>query len=167
MTIVHRLRRWLRHQAAEVAGALRSLTAPRAVLILVGAAGIAYGAWLTLHVVLAGTATLPGFASWWLAGPLVVDLLLMPTVVVVGVAMARFLPARWRRPIEAATLITALLILVAAPVLSGLGRRPDNQSLLDRDYLAGFAALVAIVWVLALGGSALRRKRAPRSGDSG
>lgn len=163
MRLTHRIARWIREQAADVAGALRELTVSRALLFTVGAAGIAYGAWLTLHEILAGTATLSGFAAWWLAGPLVVDLLLMPAVVICGLALARFVPARWRRPIEAATLLTALLTLVAAPVVSGLGRRPDNPSLLDRDYPAGFASLVAIIWLLALGGSTLSRHRPPRS----
>ena len=161
-----RIRRWIRDGAADLAGALRQLTVSRAALLTVGAAGIAYGAWLTLHEILGGTATLSGFAVWWLSGPVVVDLLLMPTVVICGLALARFLPARGRRPIEAATLITALLALVAAPVVSGLGRRLDNPSLLDRDYPAGFAALVAIIWSLALGGYALSRHRPPRGRDS-
>lgn len=163
MRLTHQVIQWLRGQAADVAGALHSLTASRAVLVTAGAAGIAYGAWLTVQVVLTGTATLSGFASWWLAGPLVVDLIVMPTVVVCGLALARFLPARWRRPIESATLITALLTLVAVPMVSGLGRRPDNPSLLDRDYPAGFAVLVAIIWLLLLGGSALHRHRPARS----
>ena len=166
MRTAHRIRPWIREQVMDVQGALRDVTRSQIALFTIGAAGIAYGAWLAVHEMLAGTATWSGFYAWWLGGPLVVDLLLMPLVVSCGVALARFLPARWRRPIEAATLITALLTLVAAPVVSGLGRRPDNPSLLDRDYPGGFAALAAIIWLLALGGHALSRHRTPRNRDS-
>ncbi len=46
--------------------------------------------------------------------------------------------------------MTVLLTIVAVPFLTGLGRRPDNPSLLDRNYWAGYLALVAAVWGLPL-----------------
>jgi hypothetical protein len=59
-------------------------------------------------------------------------------------------PRAWRRFVSAASALTILVSLVAFPFLTGLGRRPDNPSLLDRNYWAGSLALVAIIWGVPL-----------------
>ena len=84
------------------------------------------------------------------AVPLVVDLLAVPIVVVTAIGLGRVLPDAWRRAVESAALVNLLLVLVALPFLSGLGRRADNPSLLDRNYLLGFGVLVGLVWLVAL-----------------
>lgn len=80
--------------------------------------------------------------------PLIVDLIAVPLVVVVGVVIGRVVPSGWRRYVSAASALTILLALVAFPFLTGLGRRPDNTSLLDRNYWLGYLSLVALVWGL-------------------
>lgn len=138
----------------------------QAVLIVAGALTVGYGGLQLLQVLFAGTAPLFGVAGWWLGGPLIVDLMVVPIVVVVGVGVRRVVPAAWRRSVSAALALSFVLGLVALPFLTGLGRRTDNPSLLDRNYWAGYLALVAIIWgvaaVVTLGGRFRRAGRASR-----
>jgi len=39
-----------------------------------------------------------------------------------------------------------VLVLLAIPVLSRPGMRPDNPSVLDRDYPLGLTVALAVVW---------------------
>jgi hypothetical protein len=111
---------------------------------------VAYGGVQILQILLERTAPVLGVGGWWLSGPLIVDLIAVPLVVVAGVGIGRAVPAPWRRYVAAAAALTVLVSLVAFPFLTGLGRRLDNPSLLDRNYGAGYLALVAIIWGLPL-----------------
>ena len=132
------------------------------ILAFAGALTIGYGGLLVLEQVLHDNPGPVGFLTWWAGGPLVVDLLAVPVVVVTAIGLDRVLPAAWRRAVEAAALVNLLLVLVAAPFLTGLGRRPDNPSLLDRNYVLGFGVLVGLVWLVALLPPAIRTLRARR-----
>jgi hypothetical protein len=139
----------------------------RAVL---GAAGVllaAYGAWLllsrqdldrNLDVVL------------WLAGGVVVhDLVLGSVVIAVSLLATRLLA----RPAAGAGLVVlGSLTVLAVPFLGGFGREnaPENPTLLDRDYTAGYLVLVAtviIVVVLPVLLHTLRSRRAAPEGTGG
>lgn len=139
-----------RQQLSEVRSAVAGLGRVQTTLLLLGALTVAYGGVQMLQILLDRTAPVLGVGGWWLGGPLIVDLIAVPVVVVVGVAIGRVVPAPWRRYVAAASALTILLTLVAFPFLTGLGRRPDNPSLLDRDYGAGYLTLVAIIWGLPL-----------------
>jgi hypothetical protein len=115
-----------------------------------------------LQLLIERTAPVLGVAGWWLGGPLIVDLIAVPIVVIVGVGVGRVVPEQWRRYVTAASALTILLSLIAFPFLTGLGRRPDNPSLLDRNYWAGYCALVAIIWGLPLLVRLVRAIPAPR-----
>ena len=54
-----------------------------------------------------------------------------------GVAAA---PGRLRAPAAAAFVVLGSVTLLAIPVLGRFGARPDNPTLLDRHYVAGWAA---------------------------
>ncbi|HEY3548545.1 MAG TPA: hypothetical protein VGK17_20930 [Propionicimonas sp.] len=119
-------------------------------LLLLGALTVVYGGLLMLQLLIERTAPVLGVGGWWLGGPLIVDLIAVPLVVVMGVGIGRVVPAAWRRYVAAASALTVLLTLVALPFLTGLGRRPDNPSLLDRNYGAGYLTLLALIWGLPL-----------------
>lgn len=157
-----RPRAWLKTQLVEVTDALHAAGWPRLLLAAAGALTIGYGGLLVLEQVLHDNPGPVGFLSWWAGGPLVVDLLAVPVVVVTAIGLGRVLPEAWRRPVESAALVNLLLVLVAAPFLSGLGRRPDNPSLLDRNYVVGFAVLIGLVWLVALVPPAIRAVRTRR-----
>lgn len=153
---------WLRNQLADVTAAVRTAGPGRLLLAAAGALAILYGGLLVLEQVLRDNPGPVGFLAWWAGGPLVVDLLVVPAVVVTGIGLGRVLPDAWRRAVESAALVNLLLVLVALPFLSGLGRRADNPSLLDRNYLLGFGVLIGIVWLVALAPPAIRTLRARR-----
>ena len=89
-------------------------------------------------------------ARWILGAAIVHDVLLAPVAVSVGCLARRFLPApawpagRW------ALAATAILVLVAFPLVRGYGRNGTIPSLLARDYGLGLVAAIATVWGIAL-----------------
>lgn len=56
------------------------------------------------------------------------------------------IPLRWQSPFAVAGLCSVVLVLLAIPVFSRPGMRPDNPSVLDRDYPLGLAVALAVVW---------------------
>jgi hypothetical protein len=71
------------------------------------------------------------------------DAVLAPIVVVIGVVAARTL--RHRAVAAVAFLIWATLTLAVANVLSGVGGKPDMDSLLNRPYVSAWLALTGAV----------------------
>ncbi len=137
-------------QVSEVRSAVAGLGRLQATVLLLGALTVGYGGLLMLQLLIERTAPVLGVAGWWLGGPLIVDLIAVPIVVVAGVGIGRVVPRSWRRYVSAASALTVLLSVVAFPFLTGLGRRPDNPSLLDRNYWVGYLALLAMIWGLPL-----------------
>ncbi|MBD3784776.1 MAG: hypothetical protein IE926_17805 [Micrococcales bacterium] len=128
----------------------------RAVRVGVGAVGLAALGWgLTL---LAGLGRPLLDVVVWLAGGIVAhDAVLAPVVVGLGVLTATTAPA-WLRPsLVRLLLVLGPLTLVAVPVLGRFGARPDNPTLLDRPYTAGWLVL-ALLAVVATVVDALRRR---------
>ena len=133
-------------QVSEVRSAVTGLGRLQVVLLVVGALTIAYGGLQLLQLLFDGTAPVVGVGGWWLGGPLVVDLIVVPIVVVGGIAIRRIVPSRWRRYVAVASALTLLVTVVAVLFVGGFGRRPDNPSLLDRNYWVGYLSLVAVIW---------------------
>ncbi|MGV8910485.1 MAG: hypothetical protein ACOH1Y_16000 [Propionicimonas sp.] len=146
------------NQVSEVRSAVAGLGRLQATLLLLGALTVAYGGLQMLQLLIERTAPVLGVAGWWLGGPLIVDLIAVPIVVVTGVAIGRVVPLRWRRDVSVASALTVMITLVALPFLTGLGRRTDNPSLLDRNYWAGYLALVAVAWGVPLLAHLARRR---------
>ena len=126
-------------------------------LAVVGVTVGLYGAWLALtrldvdQLVSAGT---------WLAGGVVLhDAVLAPLVVVAGALLVRVAPASVRTPVAVIAVVLGSVTLLAVPVLGGFGRRPDNPTLLDRDYGPGWLVLAGVVVLAVAVGSVVRRRR--------
>ncbi|TQL67831.1 hypothetical protein FB381_1719 [Nocardioides albertanoniae] len=118
----------------------------RGLLILVGAVGIAYGAWLLVSRQRLDQIVEVGI---WLAAAVVIhDGILAPVVVGLGWLGGRLLP----RPVARGAVTTLVLlgpaVLVAIPVVGRFGEIADNPTLLDRDYTGGLV-LFAILCVCA------------------
>jgi hypothetical protein len=89
-------------------------------------------------------------ASWlrWLLGGLLVhDLLLVPAVLGVGLAVRR-LPGPLQPPVRAALIVSGTLALMSLPLLLGYGRatQPGNASLLPGDYPRNLGITAGAVW---------------------
>ena len=124
------------------------MRATRAVLMLLGVVIAGYGAvllWENPRVILVR------IVVWALAGVLLHDMVFAPLCVALGFAGRRLIPKRWWSPVAAASLFTVVLIMIAIPVYDKPGLRPDNHTVLDRNYHAGLWISLAIVWVGVLG----------------
>jgi hypothetical protein len=99
---------------------------------------------------------------WFIGGLLAEDLLLVPAVLAVGLAM-RHLPAALQPPARAALIVSGTLVLMSVPLLLGYGRsaQPGNFSVLPGDYPASLGITVGAVWAAAAIWALLRLLRAP------
>jgi hypothetical protein len=139
---------------------VRAVAAVRAGLVLGGAAVAGYGGWLVWP-------HLPAAWTWLIAGPILHDTIVAPAVGVAGLALGRLVSDPNRRAWAAAGLATsAVLALVAVPLLWRPEPAPLNPGLHDRHYGLGLAVALLVVWIGAALGAAsrgLRRSRPARS----
>ncbi len=120
------------------------MTAVRAALVVAGVALAGYGALLLVDD---PPAVLMRIAIWAAAGVVLHDFVFAPVCAALGFAGRRLVPTRWRAPTAVAALCSVVLALLAIPVYDKPGMRPDNMTVLDRDYVAGFWCALAVVWV--------------------
>lgn len=122
----------------------------RVLLVAAGTALLGYGAWLQLRQLAVAPTGLLSLVLWFGAGPVLHDLLAAPAVALVGLAIARILPMPWRTTVAAGAVTTALLLLVAIPVLTRPAAGPPNPGLDDRSYLSDLLVFLAVFWGLLL-----------------
>jgi hypothetical protein len=92
--------------------------------------------------------THPAELARWVIGPaLVHDLLVVPVVIGVALVARRLTPPRAWPPVRAGLAATGVLGLVGWPFVRGYGDDPTNPSVLPRDYGAGLAAAIGVVWL--------------------
>lgn len=130
----------------------------RVALAVVGVAAIGWGAYLLLEAAPHGLSTL----VWLVAGPLVTDGLFAPVIGVVAVALARLLPHPARTPVMIGLAVTAVLGLLAIPLLwREFGVRPQ-PGLHAASPVPGLLWTFAAVWVVvAVCGVATGMRRRP------
>jgi hypothetical protein len=118
------------------------MKATRLTVALFGVAGVVCGAWLMRD---------DGFdrlvsTGLWLGGVVIVhDAVLAPLVVVLGIVAARVLPQRHRAVAAVAFLVWGTLTIAVANVLSGVGGKPDMDSLLNRPYVTAWLVLTTLL----------------------
>ncbi|MDT5127438.1 MAG: hypothetical protein QOH54_3082, partial [Mycobacterium sp.] len=111
--------------------------------IVLGVAMGAYGAVLlwdnSLEVIVR-------IAVWAVAGAVLHDFVFAPLCVALGFTGRRLIRGRWWTPVTVAGLCTVVLGLLAIPVFARPGLRPDNMTVLNRDYPLGLLLSIAVVW---------------------
>ena len=108
---------------------------------LVGSLGVAagvYGAWLLYD---RGWENFVAAVTWLVAGVVLHDGVLAPLVLLVCLAATPLLPRAARGPAAAGLVVLGSVTLLAVPVLGRFGARPDNTTLLDRNYALGWVLL--------------------------
>jgi hypothetical protein len=113
--------------------------------LLVGAVGAVvglYGAWLLISR--QDLEQLVNAAIWLASGVILHDFVLAPIVLVLVVVGARLLPEPVRIPAVVGFVVLGAATIAAIPALGRFGARPDNPTLLDRDYLEGWLVLAGL-----------------------
>jgi hypothetical protein len=87
----------------------------------------------------------------WLAAALVIqDAILAPSVVGVGWLLRRYVPDCGRRYLQVALIMSALITVIAAPMIFLRGTQPAVKALLLRYYGFNLILIIAIVGVISL-----------------
>ena len=98
-------------------------------------------------------------AIWLASGVVLHDFVLAPIVLVLVAVGARVVPTGFRAAAAAGLVVLGTATVIAIPVLSGMGERPDNDSLLNRDYWTGWLVLAVVVVVAVVAGGLVRARR--------
>lgn len=117
------------------------------VLLLVGA----------VYFVLRPLGDLLSAVIWFTVPAVLSDLLVLPVVAVVGAFLTSRVPAWFRLPVQVGLVAIAVLTAIALPFLGRPGLHPDNPTLLNRNYLGGWAVYVALILMLCGGWATVRR----------
>ena len=123
------------------------MTAMRVILIGVGLVIGGYGAilvWENPPVIIMR------IVVWALLGVVLHDAVFAPLCVALGFAGRRLIPGKWWPAIGVATFCSVVLAFLAIPVYGKPGMRPDNMTVLDRNYPLGLSISLAIVWMCVL-----------------
>jgi hypothetical protein len=115
----------------------------RVLLVVLGVALGGYGAvllWENPPVIIVR------ILVWSVVGVVLHDLVFAPVCVTLGFAGRRLIPDNWLPPIAVAAFCSVVLVFLAIPVYGKPGMRPDNMTVLDRNYPLGFWISLALVW---------------------
>ena len=132
--------------------------------LLIGALGVGvglYGAYLLLSR--QDRDQLISAAIWLASGVVLHDFVLAPLVLIAVVVGARGVPAGFKAAAVAGLVVLGTATIVAIPVLTGFGEKPDNPSLLNRHYWAGWLVLAALVVLAVIVGGLVARRRTAHS----
>lgn len=119
----------------------------RAAFAVAGLAMLAWGGWLSWEFLTSRTRNAVQGLAWFVGGPVVHDGLVAPAVGVLGLLLTRFVPVAWRAPIAVGAVLSGVLALLAVPLLWRPFGVATNPGLHDRNYVAGLAIALAVVWL--------------------
>jgi hypothetical protein len=118
--------------------------------LLIGAVGVLMGAFGLLRLLQHDLHHLPNVVLWLAGGVAVHDGILAPLTIGAVVLGTRVLPQRLWLVVATGLVVLATVTITAIPVLGSWGARPDNPTLLDRNYVAGWVVLVVLVILVSL-----------------
>jgi hypothetical protein len=98
-------------------------------------------------------------AVWLLAALIIHDGVLSPVVVSIGWLLRRFVQDRARRYLQAALIMSALVSVIAIPMIFLRGSQPAVKALLLRNYGANLTLLIGIIGAVTLASYAVRVAR--------
>ncbi len=131
--------------------------APRIGLGALGVALALWGVWLLLGT--ADVADLINIAFWLGGGVIAHDVLIAAVTIAIAALVSRVVPEAAQAPATVGLVVLGAITLVAIPVLGRFGARPDNPTLLDRNYTAGYLLIVAVVVTSVTVASIIRSRR--------
>ena len=134
--------------------------------LLIGGVGVLMGAFGALRFLQLDFADIVNAVLFLAGGVIVHDGILAPLTIVIVLLGTRVVPRRMRTAVVVGLVVLGTVTVTAIPVLGGFGARPDNLTLLPRNYVLGwfvFAGLVLLVTVVA----ALRSRQLPEEHERG
>lgn len=120
--------------------------------LLLGAVGVLAAAFGALRFLQLDLPDIVNAALWLAGGVALHDAVIAPLTVVFTVLATRVVPEEWRTRVTVALIVLVTVTVTAIPVLGRFGARPDNPTILPRNYWAGwlvFAAVVVLCTLLA------------------
>ncbi|WIX81701.1 hypothetical protein QRX50_13530 [Amycolatopsis carbonis] len=122
----------------------------RILLALAGLAALGFGA--SLFVDYAAPVWPESFKTvlWIGGGPIVNDAVFAPVAGVLGLLLARVLPAAWRAPVQVGAVLTAVLGFIAFPLLWRTYGVIPKPGLHDGNTWAGLLLTLAVVWAVVI-----------------
>ena len=139
----------------------------RILLFLPGLAALAWGAKLFTDYALPVRPDVLATLTWLVGGPILHDAVVAPVAAIAGLALAKVIPRPWRTPVMAATTATAVLAILAFPLIWRTYGTPPEPGLHDGNTPLGLALTVAAVWVViaavTVARRSIRRKPTPPS----
>lgn len=146
---------------AQLRGLVSEASRLQLIMVGLGLIMIFAGAYLAISQ-LNSFRGLLSWGLWLLLPPLLSDLILMPLAALVGWATWRRAPVSARVPMLVAEFLTVVFLIIALPFLAGWGANADNPSLLDRNYVAGTAIYLTVIWASAAAWALVRSRSAKR-----
>lgn len=132
------------------------MTTLRVFLVAVGCVAGVAGA---VQLLAQGPADVAHAVAWLAAGVLAHDAVLAPAVVVAGLVVWPRLPEPARAPAAVAAVVVGTVTLAVLPTLGRFGAKPDDETLLNRPYVAFWVGLVLLAALGALVASVVRRRQ--------
>jgi hypothetical protein len=125
--------------------------------LLLAAIGIGLGGYGALLVWENPPVIIVRILVWAVVAVVVHDFVFAPLCAAAGWVGHRLIPAGSRSPVAVAGLCSVVLVLLAVPVYDRPGMRPDNMTVLDRNYPLGLWVSLAVVWLSVLVYGLLKR----------
>jgi hypothetical protein len=109
--------------------------------------------------------TLVALATWLICALIIHDGLVSPSVVGVGWVLRRFVPDRERRYLQAWLIMSAMVLVIAIPMIYLRGSQPAVKAILLQDYAANLGLIIGVLGALTLAWYGVRvlRDRSARS----
>jgi hypothetical protein len=123
--------------------------------LLIGALGVAGAAYGAIQLLDLGLDNLLAAGTWLIGGVLLHDGVLAPLTIVVCFVVATAMRGRVPAPVVVGAIVLGTVTVAAVPVLGRFGERPDNPTLLDRNYVLGWLVVATLV-VMAAAAATIR-----------
>ena len=131
--------------------------------LLIGGIGVLMGAFGALRFLQLDVDDIVNAVLFLGGGVVVHDAFIAPLTLALVFLGTRVVPSRMRTAVTMGLVVLGTVTVTAIPVLGDFGARPDNPTVLPRNYVLGwfvFAGVVLVVTVVAAW-------RAPRERDEG
>lgn len=129
--------------------------------LLLGVVGVAMGAFGALRFLQLDFPDIVDAVLWLAGGVVLHDAILAPLTIALTVLLTRVVPPGARTRVTVGLVVLVTVTITAIPVLGRFGERPDNATILDRNYTVGWLVFAVLVLVGTLVAGPLARRIRP------